>query len=104
MTEGTEGRHRHFILEGVTETEAYSSLRQRVKRPQVPEQDRAQHGGELQRQINELREEADSVREVQRDAGIEDGLGLQVEFESFPDVELAFESLARERSRRRASF
>ena len=98
MTEGTEGRHRHFILEGVTETEAYSSLRQRVKRPQVPEQDRAQHGGELQRQINELREEADSVREVQRDAGIEDGLGLQVEFESFPDVELAFESLARERS------
>ena len=66
MTEGTEGRHRHFILEGVTETEAYSSLRQRVKRPQVPEQDRAQHGGELQRQINELREEADSVREVQR--------------------------------------
>ena len=98
MTEGTEGRHRHFILEGVTETEAYSSLRQRVKRPQVPEQDRAQHGGELQRQINELREKADSVREVQRDAGIEDGLGLQVEFESFPDVELAFESLARERS------
>ena len=29
---------------------------------------------------------------------MEDDLGLQVEFESFPDVELAFESLARERS------
>ena len=29
---------------------------------------------------------------------MEDGPGLQVEFESFPDVELAFESLARERS------
>ena len=29
---------------------------------------------------------------------MEEGLGLQVEFESFPDVELAFESLARERS------
>ena len=28
---------------------------------------------------------------------MEEGLGLQVEFESFPDVELAFESLARER-------
>ena len=27
---------------------------------------------------------------------MEDGLGLQVEFESFPDIELAFESLARE--------
>ena len=96
MTEGTEGRHRHFILKGVTETEAYSSLPQRAKRTEVPEQDRTQHGGELQRQINELRAEADSVREVQRDAGIEDRPGLQVEFESFPDVELAFESLARE--------
>ena len=31
-------------------------------------------------------------------AGMEEGLGLQIEFESFPDVELAFESLARERS------
>ena len=29
-------------------------------------------------------------------AGMEEGLGLQVEFESFPDIELAFESLARE--------
>ena len=29
---------------------------------------------------------------------MEDGLGLQVEFESFPDVELVFERLARERS------
>ena len=28
---------------------------------------------------------------------MEEGLGLQVEFESFPDIELAFESLARER-------
>ena len=30
-------------------------------------------------------------------AGMEDGLGIQVEFESFPGIELAFESLARER-------
>ena len=29
---------------------------------------------------------------------MEEGLGLQVEFESFPEIELAFESLARERS------
>lgn len=32
----------------------------------------------------------------QRDAGYDEGFGLQIEFESFPDVELAFESLARE--------
>ena len=69
-----------------------------MERPNVPERNRARHGEELRRQINELRAEAASIRAVQQDAGIEDGLGLQVEFESFPDVELAFESLARERS------
>ena len=41
---------------------------------------------------------AEFARETQQAAGMEDGLGLQVEFESFPDIELAFESLARERS------
>ena len=34
----------------------------------------------------------------QQAVGLVDGLGIQVEFESFPDIELAFESLARERS------
>ena len=29
---------------------------------------------------------------------MEEGFGLQIEFESFPDIKLAFESLAAERS------
>ena len=99
MTEGTERRHRHFILKGVTETEAYSAPRLWMGLPKVHERDRKQHGGELQRQIGELREKADSSRKIQQDAGIEEDLGLQVEFESFPDIKLAFESLGRERSR-----
>ena len=37
-----------------------------------------------------------SAREAQQAAGLEEGLGLQVGFESFPDIELAFERLARE--------
>ena len=48
-------------------------------------------------QVDELRTDAVSAREAQQAAGLEEGLGLQVEFESFPDIELAFESLARER-------
>ena len=40
----------------------------------------------------------ETARQAQFDAGLEIGIGLQVEFESFPDIELAFESLARERS------
>ena len=66
--------------------------------PRFPERDRVRHGGELQRQIDGLRSEAETAREAQQDAGMVDGLGLRLEFESFPDIQLAFESLARERS------
>ena len=97
MAEETEGRYRHFILEDITETDRYRSPQSGERRPPIPERNRAQHGGALQQQINEIRTEADTAREAQRAAEIEEkGLGLQIEFESFPDVELAFESLARE--------
>jgi len=35
---------------------------------------------------------------MQELAGIHDGFGIQIQFRSFPDIELAFESLARDRS------
>ena len=99
MPETGEGRLRHFILQNVTETAAYRYPVLVVGRgSSIPEQDRIRHGGALRRQIDDVRGEAASAREAQRDAGIEDGIGLQVEFESFPEVRLAFESLARERS------
>ena len=99
MAEGTEERHRHFVLEDITETDVYRSPQQGGGRPDIPEQDRARHGGELQRQLSEIRTEAEAARRAQQAVGIqEEGLGLQIEFESFSEVELAFESLARERS------
>ena len=83
MTNGNQERQRHFILEGVTETEPYQS-RGGGGRPQIPARNRDQHGRSLQQQIEALRLEA------------EDGLDIQVEFQSFSGIELAFESLARE--------
>ena len=99
MANGSEGKNQHFILEGVTETEAY-------RYPgggggdgsNIPERDRAKHAAALRGQLDAVRANAETAVDAQRDAGIEEGLGLQVEFESFPDVELAFESLAREGS------
>ena len=96
MANGSDEKHRHFILEGVTETEAFRSPA-RGGRPPIPGRNRAQHGGALLQQVDELRTAAAYARESQQDAGVEDGLGLQVEFESFPDIQLAFESLAREK-------
>lgn len=97
MTNPTDGRNRHFVLKDVTETEAYQY-------PgggggggaNIPKRDRFQHAASLRGQLDEVRGHAATAAKVQRNAGMEEGLGLQVEFESFPDVELAFESLARE--------
>ncbi len=99
MANGSEGKNQHFILKDVTETEAYSY-------PgggggdgsNIPERDRTAHAAALRGQLDAVRENAETAANAQRDAGIEEGLGLQVEFESFPDVELVFESLAREKS------
>ena len=98
MANGSDRRSRHFVLEGFTETEPYRSSQQRGPRSVVPERDRASHGGALQGQIDALRVQANAARDAQEAAGMEEGLGLQVEFESFPEIELAFESLAREPS------
>ena len=97
MAEEIEGRYRHFVLRGITETEGYRSPQSGGKRSHIPERNRAQHGESLQRQISGVRTEVDTTREAQRVTEIEEkGLGLQIEFESFSEVELAFESLARE--------
>lgn len=97
MADETNKNHRHFILEGFTETERYRSL-QGGKRSVIPGRNRPRHGRALLAQLEALSGEAARARDLQEAAGFEDGFGLQVEFESFPDVELAFESLARERS------
>lgn len=97
MPESVKEKRRHFVLDGVTETEGYRPPVRHGARQSVLERDRASHGSVLLGHFQELKEEAEVVIESQREAGLDDGLGLQVEFESFPDVELAFESLARER-------
>ena len=64
----------------------------------VPHQDRQEHGKLLLNKIHELRPMFKVVCTALEEAGIKDGFGLQVEFESFPEIQLAFESLAQERS------
>lgn len=64
----------------------------------IPLRDRSAHGGSLLNQIRRLEPVFADALQNQQDAGFDDGFGLIIEFESFPDVELAFESLVRERS------
>lgn len=98
MDEPQNQRKRHFILEGTADTERFRSPQQGGGGPPVPNRNRNRHGRTLLRQIEALRPHAATARDAQEAAGLDEGFGLQVEFESFPDIELAFESLARKRS------
>jgi Subtilase family len=88
----------HFLLDGFTETEPFRSPQQGGGGREIPARNRRNHGTSLLRQLRALERTMEDARQAQIDAGLEAGIGLQIEFESFPDIELAFESLARERS------
>lgn len=62
----------------------------------LPDLPRQQHGRALRLQIDALKEASVEAARIQMQYGLESGLGLQIEFASQPDVELAFESLANE--------
>ncbi|MFK5981085.1 MAG: S8 family peptidase [Rhizobiaceae bacterium] len=98
MTGNGIRKNRHLVLDGFSETERFRRPSQAMTPRPIPARDRQQHGTALRDQINAVKPAMDQAREAQQASGLEGGFGLHVEFESFPDVELAFESLARERS------
>jgi len=60
----------------------------------TPDLPRQQHGQALRAQLHVLQTASKAAVELQQQQGLESGLGLQIEFVSQPDIELAFESLA----------
>jgi hypothetical protein len=98
MAQKDEQKRQHFILSGTAEAEQFRSTGGGGGGSSIPARNRGEHGAALLHQIKELEPGIESAREAQEAAGVDVGFGLQVAFESFPDVELEFESLARERS------
>ena len=94
MANGDTETHRHFILEGFTDTETYRAPRGGGGGTTVPPRDRTEHAATLSAQLTDVRAAAEGAARDAEDP--EDGLGIQVEFQSFPDIDLAFESLSRE--------
>jgi len=90
-------RSRHFILNGFSSTERFRSVQGGGSHRVVPPRNRARHGRSLMRQLASLEPGFEAVRQSRDESGLDIGIGLQVEFSGFPDIELAFESLARER-------
>lgn len=98
MPENEQNNRPHFILQNNGTTESFTSPGKGGGGVLTPSRDRQVHGRTLLRKLQQLSPLLAEAVAQQQLAGIEDGVGLQIEFESFPDVELAFESLARERS------
>lgn len=93
-----DSRKQHFLLTNTASTDPFRSPSRGGGGDAVPARDRHQHGAALLSQLQSLQPTFAEARSAQEQAGIEEGFGLQVEFESFPDIELAFKSLDRRQS------
>lgn len=98
MAEGESNNHPHFIIQNSAQAESFTSPPSGGGGKQIPGRDRAAHGGALLAKLQQLTPVLSEAAKQQRQIGLEEGFGLQIEFESFPNVDLAFESLARKRS------
>lgn len=97
MPDQANDKLRHFVLERTSEAKPYTAHTPNGSRkPALPDLDRAQHGGALNAQLQELRPLAAAAKERQEEIGLEAGLGIQIQFLSRPDADLAFEKLASE--------
>lgn len=98
MADNKQKKHPHIVLQNNGSREDFVFPTRGGGGSAIPVRDRQVHGGALLNKVQLLEPTLTQAVQVQRDAGMDEGFGLQIEFESFPDIELAFESLASERS------
>lgn len=97
MPDKRKHQRSHLILKQTSELRPYKAHSSKGgSKPEVPDLPRQKHGKALRKQLQELKPIADLAREFQEQAGLESGLGLQIQFLGQPDVEMAFQSLANE--------
>ncbi|WP_194288763.1 hypothetical protein [Pseudomonas helleri] len=87
----------HLFPKNTSTSEPYKSHNIKIKRSPLPTRERIQHGSSLREQLKQIQPVALEAKEAQIALGIKDGIGLRIQFESFTDVKLAFESLANSR-------
>lgn len=84
----------HIFLGGIGKPERYTYPRQVVINRNIPARDRESQASSL---FTQLRNVSESKLALEREAEgyeLESSIGVQITFDSFPGVELAFESLA----------
>ena len=85
----------HFYLGSTGNPEAYTSASGGGgSKVEIPERNRQQHAGELFGQLHEIEQQQTVLHQEAELHELQSPIGIQVEFESFPGIELAVESLA----------
>lgn len=99
MPEQQSNSRPHILLIETAQAEHFRSTVAGSREPQIPNLDRQKHGHMLLGQLASLKTLATDSTRTQQNAGLKDGFGIQIQFKSQPNVELAFESLSRQRER-----
>ncbi|WP_425412326.1 hypothetical protein, partial [Methylophaga muralis] len=85
----------HFHFRAVATSESYTSPSTGGgKKPLIPKQDRQKHGANLMQNLSQVRSDFENKILSQELEHLTSPIGIQVEFKSFPDIDLAVESLA----------
>ncbi|GGE60497.1 hypothetical protein GGR41_000826 [Paenalcaligenes hominis] len=99
MTEMSQEKRLHFILSNTGIAEEFAMPSRAIgENIQAFTPNRKSHGAHLLKQVQQLKETLSESAQQQKEARVEEGLGLQIEFESFSEVSLAVESLDKDRS------
>ncbi len=93
MAESADLKH-HIYLGATGKPEPFTSPSKGPKPPDVPVRNRQQHGAVLLGQLRQIDERQAALKHEAEAQELESAVGIQVEFESFPGIELAVESLA----------
>ena len=89
---------RHIYLGRTGKAESYTSTAGPPNSPTIPPRDRQQHGRVLMAQLRQVASDQQRLSQEAIAYDLESLIGIQIEFKSFPGIELAVESLADARS------
>ena len=97
--DATNKKRRHLYLGSTGKAESYTSTAGGGgSRPDIPPRNRQQHGGALMAQLRQVESDQQRLSQDAAAYDLESRIGIQIEFMSFPGIELAVESLADVRS------
>ncbi|WP_133468059.1 S8 family peptidase [Paraglaciecola marina] len=86
----------HFFLNSISIAHNFTTPSRRIPPKNIPKQNRQTHSSKLRGDLASVSTELNTLKEDAKEIPLQMGIGIQVEFESFPDIEMAIGSLASE--------